>query len=267
MLLEMKENVKRSWFFHRTVQPGHGRFARYVKLRVAHVPGMLGMFSPSPRDSNPDMHHDTCVTHVPWDLPGTLTSGFLWSRWQGKRSQHSRRMRNPQFYVSGKRPMSSWYSGICSLNVGCSGGHWEYADRGTVDEREIIWKTLCGENRSALQVSTWTSQVFGRNYFYVSDHEIEINILFLSNRLCPCSDTDKVVLMPILMSITDLDWCLLKWVKKLRRPERDSIMTSWQCFPHSWLSLGNSLVTGIHRSLVDSPHKGPVIRSFDVFFV
>ena len=36
---------------------------------------------------------------------GSLTSGFLWSRWRGKRSRHSRRMRNPQFHVSGKRPM------------------------------------------------------------------------------------------------------------------------------------------------------------------
>ena len=28
-------------------------------------------------------------------------------RWQGKRSRHSRRMHNTQFYVSGKRPMRS----------------------------------------------------------------------------------------------------------------------------------------------------------------
>ena len=35
-----------------------------------------------------------------------LTSGFLWSRRRGKHSRHSRGMRNPQFYVSGKRPMS-----------------------------------------------------------------------------------------------------------------------------------------------------------------
>ena len=55
-----------------------------------------------PRVSDPDMHHGTCVTLVPWCMPGSLTSGFLWSRWRGK---HSRRMRNPQFYVSGKRPM------------------------------------------------------------------------------------------------------------------------------------------------------------------
>ena len=47
-----------------------------------------------------------CVTHVPWCMPGSLTSGFLWSQWREKRSQHSRRMRNPQFYVSGKRPMA-----------------------------------------------------------------------------------------------------------------------------------------------------------------
>ena len=54
---------------------------------------------------DPDMHQGTCVTHVPWCMPGSLTSGFLWSRWRGQRSWHSRRMRNPQFYVSGKRFM------------------------------------------------------------------------------------------------------------------------------------------------------------------
>ena len=68
---------------------------------------MQGTFSPPPRNSNPDMHHGTCVTHVPWCMPGSLTSGFLWSRWRGKRSRHSRRMRNPQFCVSGKRPMGN----------------------------------------------------------------------------------------------------------------------------------------------------------------
>ena len=83
----------------------HRPLARYVKLRVAHAPGMPGTFSPPPRVSNPAMHHGTCVTHVSWCMPGSLTSGFLWSRWRGKRSRHSWRMRNPQFYVSGKGPM------------------------------------------------------------------------------------------------------------------------------------------------------------------
>ena len=31
--------------------------------------------------------------------------GIANPRWRGKRSRHSRRMRNPQFYVSGKRPI------------------------------------------------------------------------------------------------------------------------------------------------------------------
>ena len=85
--------------------PSHGPLARYVKLWVAHTPGMLGSFFPPPLVSDPDMHHGTCVTHVPWCMPGSVTSSFLWSRWQGKRSRHSRRVRNPQFYVSGKRPI------------------------------------------------------------------------------------------------------------------------------------------------------------------
>ena len=36
---------------------------------------------------------------------GIPTSGLFWSQWRGKRPQHSRRMRNPRFYVSGKRPI------------------------------------------------------------------------------------------------------------------------------------------------------------------
>ena len=87
------------------VKSDNGPLARYVKLRVVHAPGMPGMFSPPPLVSDPVMHHDTCVTHVLWCMPGSLTSGFLWLRWRGKHSRHSRRMRNPQFYVSGKRPM------------------------------------------------------------------------------------------------------------------------------------------------------------------
>ena len=47
------------------------------KIAVAHAPGMPGTFSPPPRVSDPDMHHGTCVTHVPWCMPGLLTSIFL----------------------------------------------------------------------------------------------------------------------------------------------------------------------------------------------
>ena len=83
----------------------HCPLTRYVNLRVAHAPGMRGTFSPPPRFSDPDMHHGTCVTHVPWCMRESLTSSFLWSRWRGKRSRHSRCMRIPQLYVSGKRPM------------------------------------------------------------------------------------------------------------------------------------------------------------------
>ena len=45
---------------------------------------MPGTFSPSPHVSDPDMHHGTCVTHVPWCMPGSLTSGFIWNRRRGK---------------------------------------------------------------------------------------------------------------------------------------------------------------------------------------
>ena len=59
----------------------YGPLTRYIKLRVAHGPGMPGTFFSPPRVSDPDMHHGTCVAHVAWCMPGSLTSGFLWSRW------------------------------------------------------------------------------------------------------------------------------------------------------------------------------------------
>ena len=68
---------------------------------------MPGTFSSPPRVSDPDMHHGTWVMQVPWCMPGSLTGGFVWSRWREKRSQHSRRMRKPQFSVSGLTYLSA----------------------------------------------------------------------------------------------------------------------------------------------------------------
>ena len=62
----------------------NGPIARYVKLRVAHAPGMPGTFSAPPRASDPDMHHGTCVTHVPWCMSGSLTSGLTLKSVAGK---------------------------------------------------------------------------------------------------------------------------------------------------------------------------------------
>ena len=83
----------------------NGPLTRCVKLRVEREPGIPGTFSLPPRVSDPDTQHDTCVTHVPWCMLGSLTSGFLWSRWRVKRSWHSWHMHNQQFYVFGKSPM------------------------------------------------------------------------------------------------------------------------------------------------------------------
>ena len=52
-----------------------------------------------PRVGNPGVHHGTCVTHVPWCMPGLLTRG----RWRGKRPRHSRRIctRNLTYLIRG----------------------------------------------------------------------------------------------------------------------------------------------------------------------
>ena len=95
------------WYI--TICRYHGALTKYAKLRVAHAPGMPGTFfsQNKPRVSDPFMHHGTGVIHVPWCMPGSLTNGFLWRRWQEKRSPLSRRTSNPQFCVSGKRSIKS----------------------------------------------------------------------------------------------------------------------------------------------------------------
>ena len=66
----------------------HGTFVRYVKLRIVYAPGRSGTFSSPPRVSDPDVHHGTCVTHVPCWMSESLTRGFLWTQWRGNRSLH-----------------------------------------------------------------------------------------------------------------------------------------------------------------------------------
>ena len=58
----------------------HGPLTRWAKLSVGRALGMPGTFSPprlqrNPLVSDPDMHHGTCVTHVPWCMSGSLTRG------------------------------------------------------------------------------------------------------------------------------------------------------------------------------------------------
>ena len=53
------------------------------------------------------------------DARAVMRVGIAKPRWWGKRSRHSRRMRNPQFYVSGKRLMPyyvRWSTGaVCGI--------------------------------------------------------------------------------------------------------------------------------------------------------
>ena len=94
-----------TFLFYILIVSWHVPLTRYAKSRNAHAPGMPETFSPPLQVNDPDMHHDTCVTHVPWWMTGSLTGSILWSWWRGKSSRYSLSRRNPQFYVSGKRLM------------------------------------------------------------------------------------------------------------------------------------------------------------------
>ena len=91
-----------------------------------HATGMPETFSPPPtsketasqrsRHASRHVRHARAVMHV----------GIANPRWRGKRSRHSLRMRNPQFYASGKRPITSWHgNAFCPIDVCvCEGWLW-----------------------------------------------------------------------------------------------------------------------------------------------
>ena len=111
----------------------HWASCRICKIAGAPAPGMPGTFSPSLRVSDPDMHHGTCVTHVPWCMPRSLTSGFLRSRRWGKTFPACPAHAHTQFYVSGKRPIISWFE-----------WHWYMTGATT----PILWEHLPTINRT-----------------------------------------------------------------------------------------------------------------------
>ena len=83
----------------------YGPLARYVKLRIAHAPEMPGTFSLSPTSNEKTSKRSRHASRHVRDARAVMHVGIANPRWRGKRSQNSRCMRNPQFYVSGKRSM------------------------------------------------------------------------------------------------------------------------------------------------------------------
>ena len=125
-----------------------------MKLRVAHALGMPGTFSPPPtpkeasckrpRHASRHVRHARAVMHVRIANP----------QWLGKRSRYFWRMHNPQFYVSGKRPMNflspnvmnneTFYYDMHNCDVTCQAIH------GSADHRpqRLVSIETHGSNRS-----------------------------------------------------------------------------------------------------------------------
>ena len=86
-------------------KPWHGPLARYVNFglrmrrewqeRFLHHRLQTKPLVRRSRHASRHVRHTRAVIHVEIANP----------RWRGKRSRHSRRMRNPQFYVSDKMPI------------------------------------------------------------------------------------------------------------------------------------------------------------------
>ena len=84
-----------------------GPLTRYVKLRVVHAPGMPGTFSPPPTSKETASKRSRHASRHVRVARAVMHVGIANPRWRGKCSRYSWRMHNPQFCVSGKRPIPS----------------------------------------------------------------------------------------------------------------------------------------------------------------
>ena len=97
----------------------HGPLIRYMKLWVAHALGMPGTFSQPPTSKKTVSYRSQHASRHVRHARGVKHVGIANPMWWEKRSRHSRRMCNPQFYVSGKRPMARTF---CAYIPGPSRG-------------------------------------------------------------------------------------------------------------------------------------------------
>ena len=103
--LEACEEKMTSYWAFGNAEDGEWTSYQICKVAGCACTGNTGNVFPPPRVSDPGMHRGTCVKHVPWCMPWSVAICYFWSRLREKRSRHSRRMRLPQFFVSGKRSM------------------------------------------------------------------------------------------------------------------------------------------------------------------
>ena len=86
--------------------PWHGPLTRYVKLQVAHAPGMSGTFSPAADfKRNRQLAIPTCITARAWRTCRDACRDRL-PAVTGKTFPAFPAHAHPQFCVSGKRPMA-----------------------------------------------------------------------------------------------------------------------------------------------------------------
>ena len=151
----------------------NGPLARYANSRVAHAPGMPGTFSPPPTSKKTASWQSQHATRHVRHARAVMHVGIATPRWRGKRSRHSRRMHNSQFYVSVKRPMDilefmshAMPGGICSQAF-YRHPRWHCSDSQTRYERDF--PVLSFDTGNIFSLSQWVGCAFIWNGSIQSD--------------------------------------------------------------------------------------------------
>ena len=134
--------------------------------------------------SDPGMHHGTCVTHVPWCMPGSLT--------RVARETFPAFSAHAQFYVSGKRPMVILFISATCIARACDKVKWHYC---YTDILCLIFLTWLEINNMYLHLictkKLYLDQICNSYSWGVIDSYLGRNNLFMSS---------KYFMLPILSS-------------------------------------------------------------------
>ena len=134
------------WLYQNVPASGcfHGPLTRYVKLWAVHASGMPGTFSPPPTSKETASWRSRHASRHVRLARAVMHVGIANPRWREKRSRHSRRMRNPQFYLSVQRTIvirrihpavfstlttrtaTHHYLDIANMCLKCTRSHCEY---------------------------------------------------------------------------------------------------------------------------------------------
>ena len=158
-----------------------------------------------PLVSDPDMHHGTCVTHVPWCVSKSLT------RFGGEHVPGIPGACNPQFYLPDKKPIAGTR---CSADTRSNGNLYQLQD----DENPLVLLKELHE-----KITKYKSHVLEKTLYQSGELvEVEKTVTCTEGRLKGIGVFLSSLLQAMVIVIDDM-CCMTRTLKLRKKQFEDSV--------------------------------------------